>query len=118
MFDSIGQVVGHEFCTHTYVTEDQKYPSIAIAETDVFFCAWQSYKQDGSDYGIFGMLGPSTHPADFTGDGLANFRDFSLIASDWPKGSATGQTDLTSDGKIDSKDIAEFCDRWLYCQVP
>jgi hypothetical protein len=99
MFSIAGQPIGNEFCPHTYVIEVQRYPAVAMDESGRFIAVWESNEQDGSDYGVFGMIGPSTCPADLTGDCLVNFRDFALLMSD----------DLIAP----AKNLAQICTYWL-----
>lgn len=113
VFDGLGSPVGQEFCPHVRVLEDQKDASVAMSESGSFLAVWQSYKQDGSDYGIFGMLGPSTWRADFTGDNFVNFRDFAIMARSHLAGTAAPPCDLDGDGKVDLVDAQMLCSYWL-----
>ena len=53
-FDSNGRRVGGEFQVNTYTTDYQWACSVALNDSGNFVVAWQSYGQDGSDYGVFG----------------------------------------------------------------
>lgn len=52
-FDATGTPVGSQFTVNTYTTSDQLAPSIGMDGSGNFVVAWQSYGQDGDDYGIF-----------------------------------------------------------------
>ena len=54
-FDSRATKVGAEFQVNTYTYGDQSYPSIASDPNGNFTVVWQSYLQDGSDFGVFGQ---------------------------------------------------------------
>jgi len=54
-YDELFAAVGDEFRANTYTFEDQKYPAVAMREDGGFVTVWQSYGQDGSRYGIFGL---------------------------------------------------------------
>jgi hypothetical protein len=45
--------VGAEFKANTYTTNAQQNPSVAIDSDGDFVVAWQSFGQDGSNYGIY-----------------------------------------------------------------
>jgi hypothetical protein len=56
---------------------------------------------------------------DFDGDGIVNFKDLHLLGGRWrsaadhdPNG-PTARFDLDTDGHIDIRDLALFCDYWL-----
>ena len=48
-----GDMIGSEFLVNTYTVSAQKRPSVAMDADGDFVVAWQSYGQDGSNYGIF-----------------------------------------------------------------
>jgi hypothetical protein len=54
-FDAAGVALGGEFPVNTYTTSFQFYPAVAMDPGGSFVAVWQSYKQDGSDYGVFGQ---------------------------------------------------------------
>ncbi len=112
-FDSSSNPIGDEFQVNTYVVGDQEYPVVAIEETGEFVAAWQSCGQDGSGYGIFADIGPAMPCADFTGDWIVNFGDYCILAEEWLKDQNPLKTDLVDDNKIDQRDLAAFCGRWL-----
>jgi hypothetical protein len=53
MYDSSGNPLGPEFQVNTYTNGLQEYPSVAMEANGNFVIAWQSFGQDGSDYGIY-----------------------------------------------------------------
>ncbi len=59
-YDSTGASIGGEFAVNTYTTSAQASPAIAADPRGNFVVVWQSYEQDGSDYGVFGqpLAGP------------------------------------------------------------
>jgi len=70
-----GGPLGPEFRVNTYTTNDQRYPSVALAGgTGDFVVVWQSDSEDGSSYGAFGQhfsasgapLGPEFRANTFT----------------------------------------------------
>lgn len=52
-FNSLGQPQGVEFAVNTYTTQRQSFPSVAMDEAGDFVIVWDSYLQDGSNYGIY-----------------------------------------------------------------
>jgi hypothetical protein len=54
-FDAAGAALGSEFQVNTYTTSSQDRPTVAMDGTGNFVVAWQSYQQDGDNYGIFGQ---------------------------------------------------------------
>jgi len=112
-YDSLFTPVGDEFVINTYVVDDQKHPDIAIRESGQFVTVWQSYGQDGSDYGIFGDMGPKIGSADFTNNGFVNLSDYCVLAEEWLKEENPLKADLVDDNKIDEQDLWAFCQQWL-----
>jgi len=112
-YDSARRPIGDEFQVNTYMVGDQKRPSVAMTENRKFVMAWQSYGQDGSNYGIFGQRGQIVGSADFNGDGFVNFMDYYVLAEEWLKDEDLLTTDLIDDNKIDEQDLVEFCYQWL-----
>jgi len=53
MFDNNGNKIGSNFLVNTYTNSDQKFPSIAIDGEGNFVITWQSFLQDGSQYGVY-----------------------------------------------------------------
>lgn len=52
-YNSSGTKLGHEFRINTHTPGDQKAPSVAIDGSGRATVAWQSFEQDGSDWGVF-----------------------------------------------------------------
>ena len=48
-----GNPVGPEFRVNSYTTDVQFFPAIAYDSAGNFVVAWESYTQDGSDFGIY-----------------------------------------------------------------
>ncbi len=64
-FDAQGGRIRSEFLVNTnYISGAQSMPAIAVASNDEHVIVWQSYKQDGDDFGIFAQP--------FHKDGLRN----------------------------------------------
>jgi hypothetical protein len=86
---------------------------VVIGPDGRFVAVWQSYAQDGSRYGIFARPGPIIGSADFNADGIVDFRDYIILASEWHKTENLLTADLIDDNKIDEQDLTEFCRQWL-----
>ncbi|MHC4533615.1 MAG: hypothetical protein ACYS6K_06665 [Planctomycetota bacterium] len=112
-FDSLGEAIGDEFQVNTYIEADQKRPSVAMGQGPNFVTTWQSYGQDGSGYGVFARMEQIVGSADFNGDGLVNFSDYSILADEWFDIGESLTADLIEDKKINERDLAEFCYQWL-----
>jgi hypothetical protein len=112
-YDCTGQAIGNEFQVNTYIEGDQKHPDIAMTTGRTFVTVWQSDGQDGSGFGVFGKMDNIIGSADFNGDGIVNFIDFSILADEWFRMGDSLITDLTEDNKINEQDLAEFCHQWL-----
>jgi hypothetical protein len=54
-FDAGGSPVGGDFPVNTFTASDQSIPSVAARRPGEFLVVWQSFTQDGSDYGAFGQ---------------------------------------------------------------
>ena len=54
-YASTGAPLGGEFRVNTYTTSDQAFPSVAVSNAGNFVVTWQSYTQDGSNWGVFGQ---------------------------------------------------------------
>lgn len=54
-YDLNGIPIGAAFRVNTYVYGDQLRPSVAISEAGSFIIAWESFGQDGSEWGIYGQ---------------------------------------------------------------
>ncbi len=54
-YASNGYRLGTEFQVNTYTSESQNDPSICCDEEGNFVVVWESYTQDGSNFGVFGQ---------------------------------------------------------------
>ncbi|MBF0160366.1 MAG: hypothetical protein HQL58_12680 [Magnetococcales bacterium] len=54
-YDAAGTAIGSEFRVNKYTTASQDNPAVAAFANDGLIVVWQSYGQDGSDYGIYGQ---------------------------------------------------------------
>ncbi len=116
-FSGMGTPASPEIRLNRYTAGDQKYPAVAIAPTGRFIAAWQSYAQDGSHFGVFAGAGATTCPADFSGDGFVNFKDFPALARQWRTNENSPSADIRGDSDVDFADLAELCRGWLQpCQ--
>ncbi|MGE5608156.1 MAG: hypothetical protein ACM359_02785, partial [Bacillota bacterium] len=52
-FDATGTALGDGFRVNTYTEGKQQAPAITCAANSGFIIAWESYAQDGSNYGIY-----------------------------------------------------------------
>ncbi len=52
-FAADGSPVGEEFLVNAHTTSVQANPSVAVAADGRFAVAWNSYMQDGDDYGVY-----------------------------------------------------------------
>jgi hypothetical protein len=52
-YDSSGAALGAEFQVNTYETDMQSQPAVGMDGDGDFVVVWESYGQDGSDWGIF-----------------------------------------------------------------
>ncbi len=53
-FDSAGSPASAEFRINDFTTANQRYPRVGRAADDSFVVVWDSYGQDGSNFGVFG----------------------------------------------------------------
>ena len=53
LFDSSGSAQGAEFQVNQYTTSFQGLPALSHDSSGGFVLSWESYGQDGSDYGVF-----------------------------------------------------------------
>lgn len=53
LYDASGHTLVNEFQVNTYATGEQSAPVVARSATGSFVVAWQSFGQDGDDYGIY-----------------------------------------------------------------
>ena len=54
-YDAQGKRAGEEFQINTYMKTVQDFPSVTSLVDGGFVVTWSSYRQDGSDYGIYGQ---------------------------------------------------------------
>ena len=54
-YDASGSTVGSEFHVNTYTSSYQSVADITSLSDDSFVVTWQSYHQDGDEYGIYGQ---------------------------------------------------------------
>jgi len=106
-------LVGEQFRVNTYTTDDQRSPAAAMSSWGTFVTIWESNGQDGAGYGVFGELGPKAGCADFTGDGVVNFRDYCVLAEQWRSSGDWLSADIIDDDKVDERDLGAFCRQWL-----
>ncbi|HIC41301.1 MAG TPA: hypothetical protein EYO74_07860, partial [Piscirickettsiaceae bacterium] len=52
-YDADGKASGSEFQVNTYITKDQKDSSISSLNDGGFIVTWESWAQDGDNYGIY-----------------------------------------------------------------
>ncbi len=69
LFNKSGVAQESQFKVNAYTTGNQISPSVAMDSTGDFVIAWESFGQDGSDYGVYAQLYNSTAVAQET-----NFR--------------------------------------------
>jgi hypothetical protein len=53
LYNADGTMNGSEFQVNTYTSSVQRYPSITDLSDGGFLITWESFGQDGSDYGIY-----------------------------------------------------------------
>jgi large repetitive protein len=63
-----GTALGGEFLVNTTTAKDQSAPVVAMADAGSFIVAWQSVRQDGSNWGVFAQR--------FDADGVAAGSEF------------------------------------------
>lgn len=118
-FDTQGETIGEpfllgdEFRMNTYRADDQRRPQAVISNQGRFVTVWESYRQDGSGYGIFGNLGPPVGCADLIADGCVNFLDYCVLAREWLRDQNPLAADLVDDNRIDQQDLAALGQQWL-----
>jgi len=54
-YDSAGEARGDEFRVNSYTIDSQARPSVASDATGNFVVVWNSFRQDGSQFGVFGQ---------------------------------------------------------------
>ena len=94
-FDAIGNKVGDEFMVNTTTAYSQAKPRVKYFSDGKFIVIWESFKQDGSGYGMYGRI--------FNSDGTANSNEFQIN---------TYTTDYQWFGDIDIFDDDSFIVAW------
>ena len=74
-FGSNGLPIGGQFLVNTYTTNEQIWPSVAVAPSGDFVVAWESYGSDTGDSSLESVAGQLYRVALF-GDGFES-GDFS-----------------------------------------
>lgn len=54
-FDATGAPIGSEFQVNAYTTNQQGDPAVSFDAAGTFAVVWQSFEQDGSEYGVVGQ---------------------------------------------------------------
>ncbi|MDJ0763656.1 MAG: DUF4215 domain-containing protein [Myxococcota bacterium] len=54
-YSADGLAIGDEFKVNTYLSSSQVLPAVAVASDGRFVITWQSLRQDGSGYGVYGQ---------------------------------------------------------------
>ena len=112
-FDKDGNRIGDEFRLNSYSDSDQKCPAVTFIDDSHFVTVWQSQNQDGSNYGIYGTSNEMISAADFNMDGYIDFRDYSVLATEWHTTYTPFVTDLTNDGNVNGYDLLTFSQNWV-----
>ncbi len=94
-------------------TSDYEYsPFISFDRRYIFFTLLDYDTEQGGIYWVENPL-----YGDLYIDGIVNFKDFAILAEAWVSepgySNWKDSCDLVTDGKIDEKDLAAFCDKWL-----
>ena len=69
-FDAAGNVVGNEFIVNSTTAYSQAKPRVKYLSDGKFIVIWESFKQDGSGYGIYGRI--------FNSDGAVSTDEFNI----------------------------------------
>jgi len=78
---------------------------------------WSVTKALGNYTNLELIVGYATNYADFDDDGYVNFKDYSMLASNWQDTGADLTGDLDEDEDIDMDDLALFVDEWLWSRA-
>jgi len=97
-FRGSGSTLGSEFAANTLTTGDQVVPSVGIDASGNFTVAWQSFGQDGDNYGIVAQLFCAPGQ-DKDGDGVCDASD------NCPVDPNPTQSDADGDGVGDACDV-------------
>jgi hypothetical protein len=89
-YDSSGTPLGPEFSVNTYTTSMQGFPSVAADSSGNFVVVWESYAQDGSNWGVFGQryvssgtpLGPEFRVNTYTTGAQGGYYGQPAVAAD------------------------------------
>ncbi|MDH3913626.1 MAG: hypothetical protein OEU09_20300, partial [Rhodospirillales bacterium] len=73
-YTAVGDAEGSEFRVNSFTTGEQSLPEVAMDADGDFVVAWQSFGQDGDNYGIYAQRHQGAGPVagDFTVDGRAD----------------------------------------------
>lgn len=69
-FDAAGNKVGNEFRVNITIAYSQAKPRVKYFSDSKFIIIWESFKQDGSGYGMYGRI--------FNADGTPNTNEFQI----------------------------------------
>ena len=75
-FNSDRGALGPAFRVNSYTSSYQSYPDVAADTAGNFVVVWQSYRQDGSYYGVFGQrydTTPAALASEFRVNGYTNY---------------------------------------------
>ena len=61
-FSAAGVKLGSEFRVNAHTAYGQEFPSVAMDSRGDLVVAWQSWEQDGSDYGVYGSVNVVPEP--------------------------------------------------------
>ena len=112
-FDAQGQRMGDESRLNHFTAGDQGQPDVTLGNDGRFLVVWESVGQDGSGSGISGMPGPRPLSAGLNSDGVVNFLDYEVLASQWGKTGSGWRADLVDNDAVDWTDVAAFSGQWL-----
>jgi VCBS repeat-containing protein len=94
LYDGSGLAVGGEFQINSYTDDNQNSPQIASLGDGGFVVVWNSFGQDGSNYGVYSqrfnadgtLYGIKFNIGNLTEDASTNIVTGSLVASDVDRG--------------------------------
>lgn len=64
VYDNTGAVTTSEFLVNTTTDNDQRFPDVAMSSSGEFVIVWQSYGEDGDNWGIYFQRYTSSNIAD------------------------------------------------------
>jgi hypothetical protein len=86
-FDATGARLGAEFRVNSYTMFAQRVPAVASAAAGSSMVVWNSFNQDGEDYGVFGEVFGDIHPefvrVDAAGNGVFEAGETAVINPAW-----------------------------------